>query len=117
MVVASHRAAHGGSGICRSRTDRAKEYKAACKAWNEAAVKVGLPAFRYYESSWGTIGEVFLEAEFEDSGDIERRFAAAEAAKDPEFEAAGFEAAGLAVAYHITDGQSVSYVLSDLDLG
>jgi hypothetical protein len=24
-----------------------KEYKAACKAWNEAAVKVGLRAFRH----------------------------------------------------------------------
>ena len=89
-----------------------KDYKAACKAWNEAAVKLGLPAFRYYESNWGTANEVFLEAEFEDSGDIERRFAAAEAAKDPEY-----EAAGLAVASHMTDGQSFSYVLSDLDLG
>ena len=89
-----------------------KYYKAACKAWNEAAVKVGLPAFRYYESNWGTVNEVFLEAEFEDSGDIERRFAAAETAKNLEF-----EAAGLAVASHMTDGQSISYVLSDLDLG
>jgi hypothetical protein len=89
-----------------------KDYKAACKAWNEAAVKVGLPAFRYYESNWGTMGEVFLEAEFEDSGDIERRFAAAEAAQNPEY-----EAAALAVASHISEGQSFSYVLSDLDLG
>jgi hypothetical protein len=87
-------------------------YKAACKTWNEVAVKLGLPAFRYYASNWGTANEVFLEAEFEDSGDIERRFAAAEAVKDP-----AMEAAMAAVASHIADGQTFSYVLSDLDLG
>jgi len=89
-----------------------KDYKAACKAWNEAAAKVGLPPVRYYASSWGTMNEVFGEQEFEDSGDIERRFAAADAANDP-----GYEAASLAVMAHVVDGQSYTYVLADLDLG
>ena len=88
-----------------------KEYKAACKAWNDAAAKVGLPAFRYFSSDWGTGGEVFFEAEYEDSGDIERRFAAADAANDPDY-----EAASLAVLSHRVDGQSYSYVLSDMPL-
>ncbi len=88
-----------------------KAYKAACKAWNDAAVKLGLPAFRYFSSAWGTANEVFLEAEYKDSGDIERRFDAAEAANDPDY-----EAASLAVASHTTEGQSYTYVLSDMPL-
>jgi hypothetical protein len=89
-----------------------KDYEAACKAWNGAAVKVGLPPVRYYESRWGTMNEVFGEQEFEDSGDIERRFAAADAANDPDY-----EPASLAVMAHVADGQSSTYVLADLDIG
>lgn len=88
-----------------------KAYKAACKAWNDAAVKLGLPAFRYFTSSWGTANEVFLEAEYEDSSDIERRFAAAHAANDP-----AFDAAELAIGSHCVEGQSYSYVLTSMPL-
>ncbi len=89
-----------------------KDYKTACREWNEAAVRLGLPAVRYYESRWGTMNEVYGEQEFEDSGDIERRFAAADAAKDP-----AYEAATRAIASHVVDGMSYVYVLADLDLG
>ncbi len=88
------------------------DYKAACKAWNEAAVKVGLPPVRYYESRWGTMNEVYGEQEFEDSGDIERRFAAADAMDD-----ADYKAASKAIVSHVVDGMSYASVLADLDLG
>ncbi|MEO8463605.1 MAG: hypothetical protein ABI555_10350 [Chloroflexota bacterium] len=87
------------------------DYKAACKAWNDAAVKLGLPAFRYFSSGFGTGNEVFLEAEYEDSGDIERRFALAHAANDPDY-----EAAEAAIGSHRAAGLSYSYVLSDMPL-
>ncbi len=43
---------------------------------------------------------------------FERRFATAQAANDPDF-----EAAELAIGSYKADGLSYSYVLSDLDLG
>ena len=61
-----------------------KDFLAASKAWNDAAVKVGLPAYRLYQSNWGTFNEVFSEAEYEDSGDIERRIDAANAPNNTE---------------------------------
>jgi hypothetical protein len=89
-----------------------KDYKAACKAWNDAAVKLGLPAFRYFSSGWDVGNEVFLEADYEDSGDIERRFAAADGANDP-----AYEAASQAIGSHKVDGQTYNYLLSDIPLG
>lgn len=84
-------------------------YVSACKAWNEAAVRVGLPAYRLYTSEWGTMNEAFFEAEYESSGDIEARFKAA--MKDE-----AFKAAGRAVAENIVDGASRDYVLSEESL-
>ena len=89
-----------------------KEYMAACRALNEAAPNVGMPPIRVYESKWGTWNEVFWEQEFEDSADIERRFAAAHAANDPEWEMAANE-----LGNHVVDGQTYSYVLSEADPG
>ena len=83
------------------------EFVAADKAWQEAATRVGLPAYRTYSSNWGTFNEAFWEAEYESSADIEARFAAAR--KDPEFEAA--LNANLA---HVVDGESRDYVLSEV---
>jgi hypothetical protein len=83
----------------------------ASKAWNDAAVRSGLPAFRYFSSGCGTGSDVFLEAEYEDSADIERRFAAARAANDPDL-----QAAELAIGSHKVGGQAYSYVLTDMPL-
>ena len=83
------------------------EYVATNRAWQAAATRLGLPAYRLYESKWGTLGEAFWEAEYESSADIEARFAAAQ--KDPEFMAAlnaNFS--------HVVDGQSRDYVLSEV---
>jgi hypothetical protein len=88
-----------------------KEYLAAGAAWNEAAAPLGLPPFRYYASNWGTQNEMFAEAEFEDSGDIERRFAAANAANDP-----AYEAAETAVHEHVVEGESYTWLLSEVSL-
>jgi len=90
----------------------AKAYKAACKVWNDDAVRLGLPAYRYFVSNWGRANEFFYEAEFEDSGDFERRFAVAEAANDPAYDAATLE-----LLSHVVDGHVYSWMLSDVDLG
>jgi hypothetical protein len=86
-----------------------KDFLAASKAWNEAAVKVGLPAYRVYQSNWGTFNEVFSEAEYEDSGDIERRFDAV--AENEEFS----EALRNLVS-HLADGEAHDYVLREQTL-
>lgn len=83
-----------------------KDYLAAAKAWNEAAVKVGLPAYRVHQSNWGTLNEVFSEAEYQDSGDIERRFEAA--ADNKELDEAFKNLIG-----HIAEGEAHDYVLKE----
>ena len=85
-----------------------KDYLAAAKAWNEAGVKLGLPAYRVYASNWGTFNEVFSEAEYEDSGDIERRFDAATAANN-----AAFNDAAKNLFSHLAEGEAHDYVLRE----
>jgi hypothetical protein len=86
-----------------------KDFLAASKALNEAAVKVGLPAYRVYESNWGTFNEVFSEAEYQDSGDIERRFDAAADNKE-------FSDALRNLVSHLADGEAHDYVLREQTL-
>jgi hypothetical protein len=86
-----------------------KDFLAASKAWNEAAVKVGLPAYRVYQSNWGTFNEVFSEAEYQDSGDIERRFDAAADNKE-------FSDALRNLVSHLADGEAHDYVLREQTL-
>jgi hypothetical protein len=83
-----------------------KDFLAASKAWNEAAVKVGLPAYRVYQSNWGTFNEVFSEAEYQDSGDIERRF-------DAVAENEQFSEALRNLVSHLADGEVHDYVLKE----
>jgi hypothetical protein len=87
-----------------------KEFIAASKAWNEAATKAGLPAYRIYASNWGTFNEAFAEAEYESSGDIEARFAAAQHGFPDLNEAYG------ALLSHLVDGEAHDYVLSEESL-
>jgi len=86
-----------------------KEYLAATKAWNDAGVKAGLPSYRLYASDWGTFNETFCEAEYEDSGDIERRMNAAQ--KDPGYDKAQYE-----IVSHLAEGESRDTVLSEVKL-
>ncbi|MFI5255408.1 MAG: hypothetical protein ACHQ15_08125 [Candidatus Limnocylindrales bacterium] len=86
-----------------------EEYRTACRAWREAGTLAGLPPFRFSASNWGTMQEVFFEADFDDAGDVDRRFAAA--ANSPDF-----AAALIAVESHIADGQSFGYLLREMAL-
>jgi hypothetical protein len=86
-----------------------EDFIAASKAENEAGIKARLPAYRLYSSGWGTANEAFAEAEYEDSGDIERRTKAA--MDDPEYD----KALGVLVS-HLVDGEVRDYVLSEVKL-
>ncbi len=83
------------------------EYVAANKALNEVLMRLGQPAYRLFESTWGTLNETFWEAEFESGADIEAGIAAAK--KDPEFMAALGEYLS-----HVVDGKSRDWVLSEV---
>ena len=73
-------------------------------ARNEAAQRVGMPAYRIWESQFGTVQEVFTEAEFES---IDAHLAALEASHaDPAFTAANQE-----LSRHLVDGSLHDYVL------
>lgn len=79
-------------------------FMAGMNAWNDAAVKVGLPAYRIWESQFGTVQEVFTEAEFES---IDAHVAALEAAHTD----AAFAAANQELSTHLVDGSLHDYVL------
>ncbi|HEV2005928.1 MAG TPA: hypothetical protein VGQ85_04865 [Candidatus Limnocylindrales bacterium] len=85
-----------------------KDFLAASKAWNDAAAKHGLPAYRIYASNWGTFNEVFAEAEYESSGDIERRVEAASAANDEVFNQAYRD-----LLSHLVESEAHDYVLRE----
>ena len=73
-------------------------------AWNGAATRVGLPAYRIWESQFGMVQEVFTEADFDS---IDAHLAALEAAHtDPAFAAANEE-----LSTHLVDGSLIDYVL------
>lgn len=87
-------------------------YKDACKAWNALAERMGLEPFRYYYSVYGDRNEVYGEAEYPDAEDLERRFDAANAAKDPEF-----IAAVEMITAQLVEGRSYDWLLKPVDLG
>jgi hypothetical protein len=73
-------------------------------AWNAEAQRLGLPAYRIWESQFGVVQEVFTEGEFES---IEAQSVAFEAAQaDPQFAAANER-----LTAHLVDGSLVDYVL------
>jgi len=74
---------------------------------NGAFTRLGLPAYRHYESGWGTPCETFSEAESESSADIEARHDAVNA--HPESNAAVD-----ACFSHLVDGESHEYVLAEI---
>jgi hypothetical protein len=79
-------------------------FMAGMTAWNDAARQVGLPAYRIWESQFGTVQEVFTEAEFDS---IDAHLAALEGAHtDPAFAAANQE-----LSTHLVDGSLHDYVL------
>jgi hypothetical protein len=79
-------------------------------AWNEVAVRNGLPAYRIWESQFGTVQEVFTESDFESIEAHLSSLAAAQA--DPAFASINEELAG-----HLVDGSLVDYVLEAYEPG
>jgi len=76
----------------------------ALVAWNLEAQRLGLPAYRIWESQFGIVQEIFTEGEFES---MEAQSAAFEAAHaDPQFAAANER-----LSTHLVDGSLVDYVL------
>ena len=73
-------------------------------AWNREAVRVGLPAYRVWDSQFGTVQEVFTEADFAGIDAHLAAFAAAHA--DPAFAGANEE-----LSTHLVDGSVHDYVL------
>lgn len=86
-----------------------RAFLTAFDTWKRAAVEAGLPAYRLYESTWGTYGEFFAAAEFEESADIDRRIGAA--LQVPEY-----EAAHEGVLAHLVEGTMRDYVLSEVTM-
>jgi hypothetical protein len=76
----------------------------AMSAWNVEAQRLGLPAYRIWESQFGVVQEVFTEAEFESIEAQTSAFGAAHA--DQRFAALNDE-----LSSHLVDGSLIDYVL------
>jgi hypothetical protein len=81
-----------------------EEFMTGMATWNDAARRVGLPAYRIWESQLGTVQEVFTEAEFES---IDAHLAALETAHTD----SAFAAANEALSHHLVDGSLHDYAL------
>ena len=78
----------------------------AMVAWNAEATRLGLPAYRIWESQFGVVQEVFTEAEYDS---IERQTALFGAAHvDP-----AFALANETLSTHLVDGSLVDYMLDE----
>lgn len=84
-----------------------QDFVKAAKALNEANPAVGLPRYRFGTTQFGTINEVWGEAEFESA---EANVAAWRAARDhPEHRKLFLEFLS-----HLVDGAQHDYILEDL---
>ena len=83
-----------------------QQFMAAMAAWNVEANRLGLPAYRIWESQFGVVQEVFTEAEFEDLGAHQTTFEAAHGD-------AAFAAANDEVSAHLVDGSLYDYILEE----
>jgi hypothetical protein len=83
-----------------------ERFLSAMAAWNDEARRLGLPAYRIWESQFGVVQEVFTEAEFES---VDAHLAAFATAHGD----AAFAAANDEVSTHLVDGSLVDYVLDE----
>lgn len=74
--------------------------------WNAEATRLGLPAYRVWESQFGVVQEVFTEADYDSIEAQTALFAAAHG--DPEF-----ARANEALSTHLVDGSLVDYMLDE----
>jgi hypothetical protein len=82
------------------------QFMAAMAAWNVEAARLGLPAYRIWESQFGAVQEVFTEAEF---ASLDAHLATFEAAHGD----ATFAAANDEVSAHLVDGSLHDYILEE----
>ena len=83
-----------------------QQFMTAMTAWNAEARRLGLPAYRVWDSQFGVVQEVFTEAEFESLDAHLATFAAAHGD-------AAFAAANDEVSAHLVDGSLHDYVLEE----
>jgi hypothetical protein len=83
-----------------------QQFMTAMTAWNVEARRLGLPAYRVWDSQFGVVQEVFTEAEFESLDAHLASFAAAHGN-------AAFAAANDEVSAHLVDGSLHDYVLEE----
>lgn len=81
-----------------------QDFMTAMATWNDAARSVGLPPYRIWESQFGTVQEVFTEAEFES---IDAHMAAFEVAHTD----STFATVNQELSSHVVDGSLHDYVL------
>jgi hypothetical protein len=84
-----------------------QQFMIAMAAWNDEARRLGLPAYRIWDSQFGVVQEVFTEAEFESLDAQLATFAVAHG--DVAFAAANDE-----VSAHLVDGSLHDYVLEEV---
>ncbi len=86
-----------------------EDFVKASKALNEAGAALGMPAYRVYHSNWGTFNEVFSEAEYESSAELDRLMSSF--GKDPVVS----KAFGKLIS-HLVDGEAHDYLLQERSL-
>jgi len=79
-------------------------------AWNVEAQRLGLPAYRVWESQFGAVQEVFTTADFES---IDAHYAAFEGAHSDE----AFAAIQAALSRHFVDGTLHDWWLVEAEAG
>jgi hypothetical protein len=72
--------------------------------WNVEAQRLGLPAYRIWESQFGVVQEVWTEAEYESIDAQSRAFEGAHQDR-------AFAAANERLSTHLVDGSLIDYVL------
>jgi hypothetical protein len=84
-----------------------QQFMAAMAAWNVEATRLGLPAYRIWESQYGVVQEVFTESEFDDLAAHQTTFETAHGD-------AAFAAANDEVSAHLVDGSLYDYILEEV---
>ncbi len=87
-----------------------RQFLAAIKAFNETAPLVGLPPYRVFQSLFGTINEVWTEADFETVQANVDAFATARGKHE------AFDRAFLDMLSHLVDGEQRDYILEEAKL-
>ena len=95
---------------CQVKFGEEKAFRAALKAHNDDAPRVGMPEYRAWSPYAGPFGEAFLEAEYGSVDEIHARISSAR--KDDQY-----EAKVEALFAHTVPGTAADWELEPEDLG